>query len=383
MSSATAESKKAAEAPRPTATVSHLPTRSGRPWRHRLRLPLMIVGPLVVLLLGGYYYVTGGRYVSTDDAYTQSARTSISANVGGEVAEIDVQDNQRVAKGDILFKLDARPYQIALEEAQAQLAASKLQVEALKATYRQKAADLKAAQDTAAFQKREFERRKTLAENGVYPKAQLDQALHASENANQTVISNQQQMANVLASLGGAVDAPADKHPMVRQAQALVDKAALNLSYTTVRAPDAGVVTKVEQLQVGDHINPATALFSLVATDDLWIEANFKETDLAHMRPGQTAIVDVDTYPDRSFTAEVVSVSPGTGSVFSLLPAENATGNWVKVVQRLPVRLAVKDADPEHPLHAGLSATVEVDTHYEHPLMKFLHAAFGSGSRRT
>ena len=375
-----AENKKESE--RPAATVSVLPGRSARPLKHRLRLPLMIAGPLIVLVLGGYYYVTGGRYVSTDDAYTQSARTTISANVGGEVAEIDVQDNQRVAKGDVLFKLDERPYQIALEEAQAQLAAAKLQVEALKATYRQKQSELKAAQDTAAFQQREFDRRKTLAENGVYPKAQLDQALHAAQNASQQVISTQQQMANILASLGGAVDMPVEKHPSIRQVQALVDRAALNLSYATVRAPEQGVVTKVEQLQVGDHINAATPVFSLVSTDDLWIEANFKETDLAHMRPGQTATIDVDSYPDRTFTAEVVSVSPGTGSVFSLLPAENATGNWVKVVQRLPVRLAIKDADPQRPLHAGLSATVEVDTHYEHPLMKFLHAAFASTGTR-
>ena len=375
-----AESKTPPE--RPSATVSVLPARGALPWRQRLRLPLMVAGPLVVVLLGGYYYVTGGRFVSTDDAYTQSARTTISANVGGEVAEIDVQDNQKVAKGDVLFRLDARPYQIALDEAQAQLAAAKLQVEALKATYRQKQADLKAAQDTAAFQQREYDRRKTLAENGIYPKAQLDQALHAAKNARQQVVSTQQQMANILASLGGAVDMPVEKHPSIRQAQALVDRAALNLSYATVRAPDKGVVTKVEQLQVGDHINAATPLFSLVSTDDLWIEANFKETDLAHMRPGQTATIDIDTYPDRTFTAEVVSVSPGTGSIFSLLPAENATGNWVKVVQRLPVRLAIKDADPQNPLHAGLSATVEVDTHYEHPLLKFLHAAFASTGTR-
>lgn len=355
-----AESKKSSEA-RPSATLSVLPGRGRRPLAQRLRLPLMVAGPLAVLIFGGYFYVTGGRYVSTDDAYTQSARTTISANVGGEVAEIDVQDNQKVAKGDVLFRLDARPYQIALEEAQAQLAAAKLQVEALKATYRQKQADLKAAQDTAAFQQREYDRRKTLAENGVYPKAQLDQSLHAAENARQQVISTQQQMANILASLGGAVDMPIEKHPSIRQAQALVDRASLNLSYATVRAPDKGVVTKVEQLQVGDHINAATPLFSLVATDDLWIEANFKETDLAHMRPGQTATVDVDTYPDRTFTAVVVSVSPGTGSVFSLLPAENATGNWVKVVQRVPVRIAVdRNELAEHPLRVGLSMSAKI-----------------------
>ncbi|MCX7355510.1 MAG: HlyD family secretion protein [Alphaproteobacteria bacterium] len=289
-----AESKTSSE--RPSATVSVLPARGARPLRQRLRLPLMVAGPLVVLLLGGYYYVTGGRFVSTDDAYTQSARTTISANVGGEVAEIDVQDNQKVAKGDVLFRLDARPYQITLDEAQAQLAAAKLQVEALKATYRQKQADLKAAQDTAAFQQREYDRRKTLAENGVYPKAQLDQALHVAENARQQVISTQQQMANILASLGGAVDMPVEKHPSIRQAQAqaqaLVDRAALNLSYATVRAPDKGVVTKVEQLQVGDHINAATPLFSLVSTDDLWIEANFK-------RPPPSTSTPIPTTPSR------------------------------------------------------------------------------------
>jgi membrane fusion protein (multidrug efflux system) len=146
------------------------------------------------------------------------------------------------------------------------------------------------------------------------------------------------------------------------QAQAELDRAELDLSYTSIHAPDDGVVTQVEKLQVGDYVNAASSVFALVATHDLWVEANFKEVQLSKMREGQSATVRIDTYGDRTFKAHVASISPGTGAQFSVLPAQNATGNWVKVVQRLAVRVEIEDADRDHPLFAGLSATVKVDT---------------------
>ena len=342
-----------------------------RPLRQRVRLPLMLAGPIFVLIAASWWYLTSGRYVSTDDAYVQAARTMISTDVSGRVVAVAVHDNERVGAGQILFRLDDRPFRIAVEEAKAQLATARLQVEALKATYRQKSADAKAAQDTLAYQQREYERQRHLAASGVASQALFDQVGNALQMARQKVVSTEQDIANVLAQLGGDPNIPIDRHPTVQRAQATLDRAELNLSYTIVRAPDNGIVTKVEQLQVGNYVNASIPVFSLVS-DRIWVEANFKETELTHMRVGQTATVAIDTYPDTVFKATLVSLSPGTGIMFALLPPENATGNWVKVVQRLPVRLALEGVDPNLALHAGLSVTVDVDTHYRRPWLAWL-----------
>jgi len=354
-----------------------LDTRPGvirkRSLRQRLRLPLMLLGPIVVLLAGAYWFLTTGRYISTDDAYVDAARVSISNEVSGRVAEIDVRDNERVTAGQVLFTLDQRPFQIAVEEAKAQLAEERLQIEAMKATYQQKKADAAATEATLVYQQRELERQQRLLTSGTASQSQYDQSNHAYKIAREQLASKEQDVASTLASLGGDPDIPVAQHPMVQHAQSALDRAELNLSFTVVRAPESGIVTKVDQLQVGDWVQGVdtgsmpTALFSLMSTKHLWVTANFKETELTHMRPGQTATVAIDTYPDVPFTAKVQSLSPGTGLTFSLLPAENATGNWVKVVQRLPVRLSFDDLDPNHPLAAGFSATVEVDTGYRRP----------------
>jgi membrane fusion protein (multidrug efflux system) len=358
--------------------VAHVPRRR-RPLRQRLRLPLMLLAPLVLLIGGGYFYLIGGRWVSTDDAYVQAARVAISTDVAGRVAAIAVHDNEPVKAGQLLFRLTSDRFAIAIEQAQAQLDAARLQIRSLQATYRQRQADLAAAKDTLAYQERELARQKRLLASGIASQAQYDQAVHAADSARQAVAAAEQQIASVLASLGGDADIPVDRHPTVMQAQAELDRADLNMSYTVVRAPEDGIVTKVEQLQVGDYVNAATPLFSLTSTRRVWVEANFKETDLTWMRPGQEATVTLDTYPDRPLKARVASLSPGTGSSFSLLPPENATGNWVKVVQRLPVRLTIENAGPDTPLHAGLSANVDVDTGHERHLLTVLRAALGGG----
>lgn len=337
-------------------------------WRRRLRLPLMLLGPAAVVAVGAYLYLSGGRYESTDDAYVQTARVAISANVAGRVKELLVRDNQAVHTGDTLFRLDDAPFRIAVEEAAAQLSSARLQVESLKANYRQRQSELSAARDTLAFQENEYQRQQRLVASGISSKSQLDRALHARDEARAQVASTQQQMNAVAASLGGNPNIAPERHPSVQQAQAQLDRAKLNLSYTTISAPGDGVVTKVEQLQVGSYINASAPLFALVSVGDLWIEANFKEDQLTHMRAGQSASVEVDAYPGRRFEGRVASVSPGTGSQFSVLPPENATGNWVKVVQRLPVRVELDRPDPAYPLHAGLSANVSVDTQHERHL---------------
>jgi membrane fusion protein, multidrug efflux system len=346
-----------------------------RPLRQRLRMPLMLAGPLVVALGAGWWYLTSGRYVETDDAYIQAARTVISADVAGRILTIEVKDNQRVTKGQVLYRIDPAYLQAALNDAKGQLGMARLQVEALKASYQQRLAENKSAEETLEYSQREYDRLKKLLGSGVASQAQFDQASNALEVARQRVAATAQDIAGVLAQLGGNPDINVNDHPMVQRAQALVDQRQIDVDDTVVRAPENGTVTKVEQLQVGDYMPVATPVFSLMS-DRLWVEANFKETELTHMRPGQEATVEIDTYPDAEFHAKVESLSPGTGLTFALLPPENATGNWVKVVQRLPVRLALDSVDADTPLHAGLSATVSVDTHYRRPWLLWLERSY-------
>jgi membrane fusion protein, multidrug efflux system len=337
-------------------------------WIGRHRRTLLVGGPVLVLLAAAAFYLLGGRYVSTDDAYVQAARVDVSTDVAGRVSEIDVRDNQFVHKGQILFQLDRPRFLIAVADAKAQLAQAQLKVPSLFATYRQRQADETAAQTALAYQSREMARQTQLQGEGISSRAQLDQARSNFQSAQAQLAAAQQQVASALADLGGDPAAPADTQPVVRQGQAALDHANLDLSYTVIRAPSDGIVTKVEQIQVGDHVNAATPLFALISRRDIWVEANFKETDLTYMRPGQHATFSVDAYPGRRFTGTVTSTSPGTGSSFSLLPPENSSGNWVKVVQRLPVRLAIDPGDDNVPLAAGMSVGVEVDTEHHRSL---------------
>jgi membrane fusion protein (multidrug efflux system) len=337
-------------------------------WFERNRRALLIVGPVVALIVAAIFYLLGGRYVSTDDAYIQSARVEISTDVQGRVSEIDVKDNQFVHKGDVLFRLDPHRLSIALADAQAQLAQARLKVPGLQAAYRQRQADQEAARTNLAYQQREQARQTDLQAQGISSRAQLDQARNNFESARSQLTAAEQQTASALADLGGDPNAPADTQPIVRQALAAVDRANLELSYTVVRAPADGVVAKVEQIQVGDHVDAAKPLFALMSRSDVWVEANFKETDLTYMRPGQSATFTVDAFPGRTFTGKVASASPGTGSSFSLLPPENSSGNWVKVVQRLPVRIAIDPTRDNAPLAAGMSVVADVDTGHRRSL---------------
>ena len=357
----------AAPAQKVSSLTGNVPLRKTR--LQRLRWPLMSLAAVAVLGGGTYVYITGRRYQSTDDAYAQAGTVSISSNVPGQVSEIAVRDNDLVRRGATLFKLDDAPFRIAVNDAAAQLADTRLQIASLKSTYRQRQVELRAARDTQDYLQQQYARQTRLLASGITSQSQFDQAAHALDAARQQVANVQQQIGVALANLGGDPNIAPERHPRVQQAQAALDRAELNLSYTVIRAPTDGVVAKVEQLQVGDTIAASTAVFALVSTRDVWIEANFKEVQLARMRAGQVAIVEIDRYPGRQFSAEITSVSPGTGSQFSVLPPENATGNWVKVVQRVPVRLQLTHVEPGFILQAGLSANVTVDTRPRDPAL--------------
>ncbi len=282
-----------------------------RALRERLRRPLLILFPVITAAFGTAYYLTEEPYVSTDDAFVRAAKESVNARVAGQVVEIAVKDNQRVKQGQLLFQIDPQPYRIAVEQAEARLDSSRLQVNELKATYRQQLAQLQSASDTVDFDEREYARQKALVTDDWTPREVFDRTATNLRVARQQVASDAQQVANTVAALDGDPNIGTDRHPSVRAARAQLDQAQLDLSYATVVAPDDGIVARVDDLQVGDFVNPGAAVFSLLSSRDIWIEANFRETGLTHMRPGQEAAIGVDAYPDRTFNAHIVSMKSG------------------------------------------------------------------------
>lgn len=349
--------------------------------RRGLRTGLMLALPVLLALGGGYLWLTGGRYASTDNAYLEQNRVTITADQSGRIVEVAVKENDRVKTGDLLFRIDPEPYRIALQQADAAVAMARLEVEQLRSDYQQALATQKSAEDLLDYQQKVFARQQDLVKRGVSSNADFDSAQNALQNAQQLVALSKEKVAGALTALGGDPDIPTDKHPTVMQALAAEASAALALKQTSVFAPADGIVSQTDRLRVGQYVtNPAmapTALLSLVETQTGYVEANFKETDLTHMRVGQDATVSFDAYPGHEFRGHVESIDAGTGSAFSLLPAQNATGNWVKVVQRVPVRIKLTDDIDKDALQAGLSASVDVDTGYRRSLPGFGTAQAG------
>ena len=343
--------------------------------RRRVRQALLALGPLVVLVGALVAWTAGGRYVSTDNAYVHANKVTVATDVSGIVANVAVKESQRVEKGQVLFTLDQEPFRIALAGAEANLGTVRNQVATLQATYRQKQAQLAQAQTDARFFETTFERQQDLLKRGVAAQATFDQARRDLDAAREKVGVARADAEATLAQLGGKADAPVEQNAAFQAAQAQVDKARRDLERTAVLAPMAGIVTNVDALQVGEYLVAAQPAFSLVAAGDVSIEANPKESDVTYLREGEPAVVTIDAYPGREWQARVASVSPATGTEFSVLPAQNATGNWVKVVQRVPIRLALVLPPDAPPLRTGMSATVEIDTGHQRRLGDLVEAA--------
>ena len=329
------------------------------------RVALMLALPVMLALGGGYVWLTGGRYETTENANLQQARVSISAAVSGRVTAVMVHDDSVVKAGDPLFQVDREPYRIALEQANAALAAARLNVQQLQAAYARAVAQDDAAASDLSYYQTDYDRQKALSDKGVITASGLDAAERNLLNAREGKAAADQAVQSALAALGGKAEIDIETHPAVLAALGTRDQATYNLARTLVTAPADGIVAQAASFRVGEYVTPGSGLFALVETGETWVDANFKETQLGKMQVGQATTVEFDTYPGRDFKAHVTAIGAGTGAEFSLIPAQNATGNWVKVTQRIPVRIAL-DKDETLPLlRTGMSASVTVDTQSE------------------
>jgi membrane fusion protein (multidrug efflux system) len=330
--------------------------------RDRIRWSLFALLPLV-LIIGGYWYVTGGQIMSTDDAYLEADKVGISTDVAGIVKDVEVKENERVTAGQVLYRLDPLQFQIALDNAKANLAQTALSIEAMKQDYARMVSDIAAQQAQVDLDQTNFNRATMLLRSGTTTQAAFDQAQATLQTDKSKLDALREQAQVQLARLGGKADIDVTQHPQYLQAKAQVEEAQRQLDHTVVTAPFAGIVTDVPAIAPGKYLAASTTAFFLVDTDNVWVNANPKETELTYVRPGQVVTIEVDTYPGVEWRGTVESISPAAAQEFSLLPAQNTSGNWVKVVQRVPMRVRVDTSDKtKPPLRAGMSVEVDVDT---------------------
>lgn len=336
------------------------PSVNAPPRRQRLRLLLLVVLPLCALLGGAAVYLHGGGAVETDNAYVAADKVPVSAEVSGTIREVLVQENQAVVAGQPLLRLDAEAFRIAVLQAEARLAQVRTDLAALKAGYRARQAEIALARTRREFALREQQRQANLVARNFISPARFDEVRQASALAAQQVVALEEDLKRLAESLGGSADAPLERHPRYRAAQAELAQARLDLERTEVRASLPGTVSRLPT--PGQYLKAGATALALVADGRLWVEANFTEKDLTHLHPGQAVDIRIDTYPDIRWRGVVESLSPATGAEFAVIPAQNATGNWVKVAQRVPVRIRLDAGAGQPPLRAGLSALATVQT---------------------
>jgi membrane fusion protein (multidrug efflux system) len=381
------EHDEAPEAPRPVPLAPATETRTQKEaagnqdtrWLRRrdlTRWGLFALLPLA-LLIGGYWYVTGGQIMSTDDAYVEAEKVGVSTDVSGIVKNVAVTENQHVTAGQVLYRLDPQQFQIALDNANANLTQTALTIEAMKQDYKRMLSDTAAQQSLVVFDQTTYDSDLQLLRTHTISEAVFDQAQATLGNDKNKLESLRQQAQVQLAKLGGNPDAEVTQHPQYLQAKARVDEAQRQLDDTVVKAPFAGIVTDVPSIAPGKYLAASVTAFYLVDTDHVWVEAEPQETELTYVRPGQSVTVTVDTYPNREWHGTVESVSPAASQEFALLPAQNTSGNWVKVVQRVPMRVHVDTSDKSlPPLAAGMSVEISVDTGHKRGFPHFLSSLF-------
>lgn len=345
------------DTPADTAATAAAARRERTATRRR-RLLLMIAGPALVVGGAAWYWYGHQGEVSTDNAYVKQDMVSVAGEVTGLVASVNVRENQHVNAGDVLFTIDPSNFKVAIDQADAQIASAQSRIIALQADVGANAADLAGARDDLALAEANYARSKALLDRGFNTRANMDAAQHAVASARDRLLAIEAEVAKARAQLAQGAQVPG-VNPAIAAARAARAKATLDLHRTVVRAPTAGVVSQVARLQVGQMVFPGVPMATVMRDGGTRVEANFKETDLNHMRPGQKAEIRLDAYPDLRLSGHIDSIGAGTGSEFSVLPAQNATGNWVKVIQRVPVRIAI-DSKADRPLIAGLSANVTV-----------------------
>jgi membrane fusion protein (multidrug efflux system) len=340
--------------------------------RKQLRTILLVALPALAALVGLGIYLSGGRYVSTDNAYVGAQKVLITPDIAGKILHVAVREGQHVNPGDELFSLDREPFSLALQQAKAKLDTARSNYDKLKTNLKSLDTLTDLAQKNVDLKRRDVERKTKLVSSQAGSQADLDTALAVVVTAQLQAEYATQQRDTTLNQLLGDPNLPLEKYPEYTQAKAVLDNAQRDFDHTIVRAPMSGTATQVDNIQLGRFVAAGTPVLSVIDDQTPWVEANPKETDLTYLRVGQKATLDVDSFPDHTFTGTVVAVSPGTGAQFSILPPQNATGNWVKVVQRVPVRIAFDKSEDTKLLRSGMSVNVEIDT--GHSRLPFLSA---------
>ena len=346
-----------------------------RAGRLALRTVLLVVAPLAAAAVGVYLYAESGRYVTTENAYIKSNVVAISSDVSGRVEWVGVDDHALVRKGQILFRLDQQPFRIALDRAEAQLALVRTQVENLRTDYHEAVARVAAEEERVKFLARQLSRQKQLKDLELGSEQAYDVAAHDLSLAERQVRVLRRRVQRALQSLGGDPEMAVEAHARYLRARAERDQAAIAFADTSIEAPVDGITSNMK-LQAGEYVEEGEAVFTIIEHGRIWVEANLKETQLTHVLEGQLASVTVDAYPGVEWSATVDAIAPATGAEFSVLPPQNATGNWVKVVQRIPVLLDVEQPPGGNPLRAGMTVAVSIDTERERTMPEALRPWF-------